>query len=274
MKLFFLGTSAFEGFPNPFCNGIFCESSRENKINRLRSSAIIDDNILIDFGPDLVASCQIYNKKLFNISILLITHSHPDHLYLPNFGLRMKPYNESYEKICKMKILSNKYVVNSIKNHKYFNSDKSELIEMEPFFKYTYGNYEIIAVPANHKTSSGEQPFIYIIHKDAKTIFYATDTGTLSDEVIVKIQSILDYKIDLLVLDATLGFSNSDFPHHHSYESFKSEIIRFKKADILSKDVRIFAHHFSHHNNDYKYIKEKYEKIGVDVSLDGMEIKI
>ena len=189
MKLFFLGTSAFEGFPNPFCNGIFCETARKNNITRLRSSAIIDDAILIDFGPDLVASCQIFNKKLFNISILLITHSHPDHLYLPNFGLRMNPYNESYEYLCKMKILSNKYVISSINNHKYFNSDKSELINLDLFSKYTYENYEIIAVPANHKTSSGEHPFIYIIHKDGKTIFYATDTGPLSNEVIKKIQS-------------------------------------------------------------------------------------
>ncbi|MDK2951423.1 MAG: phosphoribosyl 1,2-cyclic phosphate phosphodiesterase [Kosmotogales bacterium] len=274
MKIFFLGTAAFEGFPNPFCNGTFCEHSRREKINRLRSSAVIDDKILIDFGPDIVASSQKFTKKLFEIEILLITHSHPDHLYLPNLGLRMAPYNESYEELCKMHIISNETVISEIAKHKYFDKQKNSLKVLAPFFKYNLKKYEIMAVPANHKTSSDEQPFLYCIHNTDKTIFYATDTGPLNEKTLKTLKEKLPYKIDMLVMDATLGLSDSVFPYHHSFKTLKNEIERFKKYNLLSENPKIYAHHFSHHNNEFNDIKEKYNGIGVEVSLDGMEVKI
>lgn len=53
MKIHFLGTAASEGIPNPFCRCEHCQQARIRKGKDLRthSSAIIDDELLIDVAP-------------------------------------------------------------------------------------------------------------------------------------------------------------------------------------------------------------------------------
>ena len=56
VKITFLGTAAAEGYPNPFCRCENCEGARKvgGRALRKRASALIDDQLLIDFGPDLL----------------------------------------------------------------------------------------------------------------------------------------------------------------------------------------------------------------------------
>src|SRR5699024_10320179 len=55
MRVEFLGTAAAEAFPDPFCDCDYCEASRiaGGKRLRLRASALINDDLIIDLGPDL-----------------------------------------------------------------------------------------------------------------------------------------------------------------------------------------------------------------------------
>ncbi len=60
MRLTFLGTGAGEGYPDIFCE---CERCREARTLggrnlRLRSSLLVSDDLLLDLGPDLVASAH------------------------------------------------------------------------------------------------------------------------------------------------------------------------------------------------------------------------
>ncbi|MBQ8533797.1 MAG: hypothetical protein IJ462_03090 [Clostridia bacterium] len=52
MKIKYLGTAAAEGIPALFCQCETCEKARKTGIIRSRAQAIIDDCILLDFGPD------------------------------------------------------------------------------------------------------------------------------------------------------------------------------------------------------------------------------
>lgn len=54
MKIHFLGTAASEGIPNPFCRCEHCQQARIRKGKNIRthSSAIIDDQLLIDVAPE------------------------------------------------------------------------------------------------------------------------------------------------------------------------------------------------------------------------------
>jgi hypothetical protein len=57
MRLELLGTAVEEGFPEPFCRCQNCEAplSEGGRSLRLRSSAIINDDLVIDLGPDVQA---------------------------------------------------------------------------------------------------------------------------------------------------------------------------------------------------------------------------
>jgi len=60
MQLTFLGTAAAEGYPAIACGCDNCTVARRRggRDLRKRSHAIIDDDLLIDLGPDLLWSVQ------------------------------------------------------------------------------------------------------------------------------------------------------------------------------------------------------------------------
>ena len=45
-----------------------------------RSSIIINDDLLVDIGPDIATESFEHNLSLANISVCLQTHAHEDHL--------------------------------------------------------------------------------------------------------------------------------------------------------------------------------------------------
>src|SRR4030042_946112 len=58
MRLFFLGTAAAEGYPAIFCNCANCRQARllGGRDQRFRSALLVNDDLLIDFAPELLAS--------------------------------------------------------------------------------------------------------------------------------------------------------------------------------------------------------------------------
>jgi phosphoribosyl 1,2-cyclic phosphate phosphodiesterase len=71
-----------------------CEQARINKGKdiRKRSSVIINDDMLIDFGPDVVTSSNMYNIDLRNVRYILQTHGHSDHFDAGHLITRLKEY--------------------------------------------------------------------------------------------------------------------------------------------------------------------------------------
>jgi phosphoribosyl 1,2-cyclic phosphate phosphodiesterase len=82
MKVTFLGTAAAEGYPALWCRCERCVVARERggENLRLRSSVLINDDLLIDPGPDLVGSTIRLGVDVADVQAILITHLHDDHL--------------------------------------------------------------------------------------------------------------------------------------------------------------------------------------------------
>ena len=90
MKLTFLGTSAANACPIPFCACGNCQAMRAHvgPSLRKRSALLVNDDLLIDFGPDVLASAQRFNLSLWGVTTALVTHAHSDHFYTGNLGMR------------------------------------------------------------------------------------------------------------------------------------------------------------------------------------------
>jgi ribonuclease BN (tRNA processing enzyme) len=82
MKIRFLGTSAAGGFPNPHCRCENCVAARAEggKSLRQQSSALINDDLLIDLGPDVSSAVLMQEIDLSQVAYVLQTHPHDDHL--------------------------------------------------------------------------------------------------------------------------------------------------------------------------------------------------
>ena len=94
MKITFLGTSAANAFPEAFCKCKNCEEARAlgGSSLRKRSALLVNDDLLIDLGPDIMAASQMHGIPLVNVQYCLQTHPHADHLDLSHLLSRSPDY--------------------------------------------------------------------------------------------------------------------------------------------------------------------------------------
>ena len=86
MKLTFLGTAAAEAMPAHFCVCETCKTARKNggKDIRKRCCYLLNDDTLIDYGPDIWDQSIMYNFDLADIKrifSLLKSEEHLRHMY-------------------------------------------------------------------------------------------------------------------------------------------------------------------------------------------------
>ncbi|KPM54623.1 adenosylcobinamide kinase [Frankia sp. R43] len=79
MRLTLLGTGSADGWPNPWCECASCVWARTHQ-PRGQSAVLVDDRLLIDFGPDVPRAAARFGVSLAGLRHLLVGHAHPDHL--------------------------------------------------------------------------------------------------------------------------------------------------------------------------------------------------
>lgn len=274
MKIKFLGTAAAEGTPAFFCDCEVCRLSRERggKNIRTRTQALIDGKLLIDFGPDTYYHLIRDKINLTDVENCLITHVHEDHLYERELYYLGSGFGHPH----------NGYVFNiyGSEDIKAITEPIAALTEgrlninaVKPFKPFTVGDYTVTALKAWHGT---ENPYIYLITKDNKTILYAHDSDMFPKETQEYLESVKPH-IDLASLDCT----NANAPEityrgHMGLIQNKQCRQYLTETGIADTNTVFVLNHFSHNGTNCLYdeflpIAEKY---GFIVSYDSMEIEI
>lgn len=273
MKLFFLGTASAEGYPAPFCECIHCREARKEggKSLRLRSSILIDNELLVDFGPDLLSYTLKYNIHFSLIKILLITHSHYDHLYLNNFNYILPETGTILTKPPDLNIICSQDVRKKIEYHfeKYEKDTPWKVMVIKEFETVSSHNFRLTALPATHVIDE-EKAFLYIIQKGDRTILLAFDTGMWGEEIG---NFLKDYFFDAVVLDETMGYKN--YQEHLNIEEIFIIKKKFIDQKIINKNSLVIVTHISHNYNPcYSKLEEIFGLEGIIVAFDGMEVNI
>src|ERR1700704_1554150 len=94
MTITFLGTAAANAFPEAFCKCRNCAQARMlgGRSLRKRSAVLINNDLLIDLGPDIMAASQMHACPLDDVRYCLQTHPHADHLDLSHLLSRSPAY--------------------------------------------------------------------------------------------------------------------------------------------------------------------------------------
>ncbi len=274
MKLTYLGTAASEGFPAVFCNCEHCKEAKKlkGKNIRTRSQAIINDDLLIDLPADTYSHFLNNDIDGDKIKYLIVTHSHQDHFYPKELGMRHGAFaHDMYVDRLKMYCSHGAYdLMNEISNIKRYTVDFEAL---SPFDTVVLGNYTVTALPARH--FDGDGALFYIINDGTKTVLYAHDTGYFYDEVFDFIKD-NNYIFDLISLDCTnIDIPISDEGNHMGLENIERLVKRLWEIGSVNEKTIKVINHFSHNAAPIHHkLEERVKDYGYIVSYDGMRVEI
>jgi len=279
MKFKYLGTAAAEGIPAIFCNCDTCKKARElgGRNIRTRSQSIIDGSLLIDLPADSYYHMIANNLNFADVGAILISHIHGDHFYPNELEMHKKGFAYGCKPltVCGSQDLLVPFT-EKVDVHQLWDSEESDnrvkLKVVRDFEQFEILGYKITPIPAVHGTNN---PFIYAIEKDGKTILYAHDTDVLPERTIEKIKE-LGLKFDFISMDCTEGSKILRYVGHMCIDRNVRFRDAFLAAGLADKSTVFAINHFSHNglNACYDEMLPVANENGFVLSYDGMEIEI
>lgn len=278
MKLKYYGTAAAEGFPGIFCECDACEKARRlgGRNIRSRSQALVDESLLIDFPADTLYHVYSFGLQLHKIKNVIITHSHPDHLYMVDFLQRQEGYAELRENDHTLNIYGSMPTIDKISSTLQrtgvANQSRWELFEFAPYKVHKIGDHEVTPLKAWHDFAT--IPYIFDIkNNEGKRMLYGNDTGIFPDETWEFLEKTKPY-YDLVSLDCTLGVSEHERCGHMNFKMNLEIRERFLEMGIADEKTTFISHHFTHNckmvYDDFAPIAKKE---GFITSYDGFAIE-
>lgn len=283
MKIQYWGTAASEGVPGIFCNCEVCQLARKEKGRkiRMRSQILVNDDLLVDFGPDTYSNSLKYDFNMTNLEHVLVTHPHEDHLYSEELEHRLKGYaceigapvlvmHGSEDTLAAIRCVTDRLPA--------FNGQDRIIYDiMKPYETREIGRYFVTPLPAEHGTAT---PFVYLIEDGEKALLVLNDTGRPSYEVyeyLIKRGIVLD----AISFDTTYGFENvlekyGKADHHMGLLDNVAVKGYLDLNGVTDKHTVCIATHFSHQGIDADYDKmcTHTEKYGFITAYDGLELEI
>ncbi|MDR2201608.1 MAG: MBL fold metallo-hydrolase [Clostridiales bacterium] len=286
MKIRYWGTGASNGIPGVFCGCKVCQNARRKGGKEVRSRAqiLIDDALLVDFGPDTYMNALRFNFDLSRLTSLLVTHSHLDHYYMTELFNRKPPF-------CRDTAADALAVYGPPELERFFDADDalrhrppSDIKGMhvifnalKPFKQVRIGGYRVLPVPATHAT---ESPFCYVVSDGKSTVFYMEDSGLLRPDVFNALAS-LNLKFDLVSYDCALGTSDAVAlfgigAGHMGLPNVLKTRADFINAGMLAPAAPGVLTHFSHDGGNIPYAEFAPIALreGFITAYDGLTVSI
>ena len=282
MKIKFLGTASSHSSPLPFCDCKMCSASRKfvGKDFRKRSSILINEDLLIDMGPDFMSSSFVHGVDTTNIRYWLQTHSHSDHFSASHLITRISEY--ATENIKSLSLYASSLCIKNMSEQlgseeyganlfetKWLNKLSLEINKVNYGETIQCGSYSVVAFNANHDDKDGSS--IYLVSDNSCNIFYGLDTGGITVETYNYLED-NHICLDIVILDHTYGY-DVKATDHLTANKFIETIIEMRNRNIIRQNTKIFASHISHEGNllhdEFVLFAEKH---GYDVAFDGLVI--
>lgn len=276
MEILYMGTGAAEGIPALFCHCRVCENARKQKgrEQRTRCQALINQELLIDFGPDTYAHYLRYNFPLPDIKVLLVTHSHTDHFYVTDLGMRREGLANPVPDVLELygdKTVGEKFNAEFSQNERVLR--QNHFHEVAFFTPLGHPKYEIIPLRANH--GKGEACVFYSIRerKTGKAILYAHDTGIFPEDTWDFLERLpVCYGLVSLDCNSMLG---RDGRNHMGYQDDLEVLERLRKMGRIVQNTVVVLNHFSHNSNvTHEEMVQATADAGIQIAYDGMVFQI
>lgn len=279
MKLKVLGSAAAEAQPALWCECETCSYARQHggKDLRRRTCYLIDNDSLVDYGPDIYWQINAFDINLSDIKRLIFTHSHTDHLDPVGLIWRRPGYSVVNKTV---KIFGNEAVYTRINDElggkcaaDVFTALQLEMNFLEAGQEVSDNSLSILPIPANH--DQRETPFFFVIKRNGRNLLIANDTGFPGEEAW---EMIARQPIHAALLDCC-GALHPKFKGWRDGHMGADTNVEFREKmleiGVIDENTPVYANHFSHngrslHQELCDYLNPK----GLLVAYDGMEIEV
>jgi len=284
MTITFLGTAAANAFPEAFCKCRNCAQARTlgGPSLRKRSAALINNDLLLDLGPDIMSASHMHGCSLDEVRYCLQTHPHADHLDLSHLLSRSPAYGvvgapvlnfyasrETLERAAETfeRDLAG-YGLLSHEAEKYLNF---KIHQIQPLEAFPVGTYSVMAFPANHAPGMGAM--LYAIEAAGCAVFYGTDTAPLFEQTWQTFRQ-HNMRFDVVILDHTYG-PEQPGSDHLSARQVIEHASRMRAEGVLGPHARLFATHIAHEGNPaHPDLAAFAKEHGYEVAYDGLVVPI
>jgi phosphoribosyl 1,2-cyclic phosphate phosphodiesterase len=282
MSVTFLGTAAANAYPEAFCRCDNCEQARAlgGPSLRKRSSLLINDDLLIDLGPDIMTASNMHGHPLFNVRYCLQTHGHADHLDTSHFLSRSPGYGvvgahrlHFYASPGTMRLTA-QLLERDCAPLGFLDPEMGERLnleahQVEALRSFTIGRYRVTAFPANHDPTM--DPLLYAVDGDGRCIFYGTDTAALPEDTWQGFHR-RKLQFDLVILDHTYGPDEPGSDHLSAHQLIV-HVARMREEGLLTNGARVFATHIAHEGNPvHQELVGFAARHGYEIAYDGLTV--
>lgn len=284
MIVTFLGTSAANAYPEAFCRCDNCQRARAlgGPSLRKRSAALVDDELLIDLGPDVMAAAQQHSRPLTRVRYCLQTHGHADHFdpshllsRSPGYGVvgapRLRLCASPATLRLAARLLERDVAPRGLLDPEAGQELNLEIRPIEALQTLTCGPYRVTAFPANHDPAV--EPLLYAVEAGGRCLFYGADTAALPEETWQAFHR-RRLRFDLAILDHTYGPDEPASDHLNARQVIE-HAERMQAEGLLAEGGRVLATHIAHEGNPpHPELAAFAAAHGYEVAFDGLRVEV
>jgi ribonuclease BN (tRNA processing enzyme) len=250
-----LGTGAADGWPNPFCSCASCTAERVAGRLRGQTSALVDDVLLLDCGPETPHAAQRAGVDLTGLRHVLITHAHPDHCSPAFLLFRSWVSDEPLDVVGPPDVIDQARMwVAPDSTVRFTAVAPGDVLHLD--------KYEVRVLAADHL----EGAVLYDLGDGDQRLLYATDTGPLPEW---SVAAVADARFDVVLMEETFGSWQDHGTHHLDLATFAAQLERLRAVGAIDEHTDIVAVHLSHHHDAWPPLQEQLAAVGARAVDDG-----
>jgi adenosylcobinamide kinase/adenosylcobinamide-phosphate guanylyltransferase len=291
MKVTLLGTGSADGWPNPWCGCASCEWARTGPV-RSQTAVLVNDDLLIDIGPDVPRSAARFGIPLHGLRHVLVSHAHPDHVG-PE-ALMWRSWSTVADRpldvvgppaaldVCRA-FLSRwegrpqdrtgsplRFVPAHPGSVLTLGAGAQQAGEPGPAAQRT--GYTVRPVAARHGDASIGPAVLYdVTAPDSGRLLYACDTAAPLPAA--TLEALRGRAFDVVLAEENNG-DRPGFGEHLDLASFAAVLAELRRSGAVVGSTRVVAVHLSHRNPPGDELARRLDLMGAELLPDGTVLDI
>ncbi|MGN7226353.1 MBL fold metallo-hydrolase [Dietzia maris] len=266
MEVVLLGTGAADGWPNPFCRCPSCEEARRLGVVRGQTSALVDDELLIDCGPEAPGSAVRLGRSLAGVRHLLVTHAHADHL-----GPQVLLFRSWVPAAGELEVVGPADALDACRPW-VGPDDPVRFVPVTAGDRIRVGAYDVRVLPARHRVFREGDAVLYdVTGPGGARLLWASDTGPWDTDWF---ETVRGARYDAVFLEETLGEREELSGYHLGLSRFAELLARLRDVGAVDEASEVVAVHLGHHNPTPEDLSRRLAALGARMGDDGEVINL